>query len=274
MRSPGAISLPCAKERFTKQLHDRVCRITHYRRIIAPSENFSPWGQLRVNPSEQTSKLPRRRIYFVDDHPLVREWLASMVALEPDLEVCGQAGEAAPALAAVPQARPDLMVVDLSLPRGSGLHLIKEMRAEFPEVRLLVLSMHDEASVAERAFRAGAHGYAVKSESGPLIIDGIRTVLEGKFYTSPSLTAQLAGRMFASGARSGESPEELLSDREMEVFRLRGKGRSPKEIADRLHVSVKTVGSYDARIKEKLGLADAGELMREAVLWHDRQRGL
>ncbi len=216
----------------------------------------------------------RRRIFFVDDHPLVREWLASMVALESDLEVCGQAEDAAAALVAVPQARPDLMVVDLSLPRGSGLDLIKSMRTQFPGVRLLVLSMHDEASVAERAFRAGAHGYAVKRESGPRIIDGIRTVLEGKFYASPSLTAQLAGRMFGAGARSGQSPEELLSDREMEVFRLRGQGRSPKEIADRLGVSVKTVGSYDARIKEKLGLDDAGELMREAVLWHDRQRGL
>ena len=225
--------------------------------------------------SEVQARNPaRRRVFLVDDHPLVREWLASMVALETDLEVCGQAEEAATALAAVPQARPDLMVVDLSLPRGSGLDLIKDMRAQFPAVRLLVLSMHDEASVAERAFRAGAHGYAVKRESGPRIIDGIRTVLEGKFYASPSLTAQLAGRMFGGAAHGGGSPEDLLSDREIEVFRLRGQGRSPKEIADRLGVSVKTIASYDARIKEKLGLGDAGELMREAVLWHDRQRGL
>lgn len=216
----------------------------------------------------------RRRIFFVDDHPLVREWLASMVALETDLEVCGQAEDAASGLAAVEKARPDLMVVDLSLPRGSGLELIKNMRSLFPAVRLLVLSMHDEASVAERAFRAGAHGYAVKRESGPCIIDGIRVVLEGKFYASPSLTAQLAGRMFSGAARDGESPEEKLSDREMEVFRLRGQGLGAKEIADRLGVSVKTVGSYDARIKEKLGLGDAGELMREAVLWDDRRRGL
>ena len=227
-----------------------------------------------MKPEAQDSKPARRRVFFVDDHPLVREWLASMVALEPDLEVCGQAEEAAAALGAVPSARPDLMVVDLSLPRGSGLDLIKRMRAQFPGVRLLVLSMHDEASVAERAFRAGAHGYAVKRESGPHIVDGIRTVLEGKFYASPSLAAQLAGRMFGGGARSGESPEEQLSDREMEVFRLRGQGRSPKEIADRLGVSVKTVGSYEARIKEKLGLDDAGDLMREAVLWYDHQRGL
>jgi DNA-binding NarL/FixJ family response regulator len=227
-----------------------------------------------VKSEVQASNPARRRVFLVDDHPLVREWLASMVALEPDLAVCGQAEEAATALAAVPQARPDLMVVDLSLPRGSGLDLIKDMRAQFPTVRLLVLSMHDEASVAERAFRAGAHGYAVKRESGPRIIDGIRTVLEGKFYASPSLTAQLAGRMFGGAAHGGGSPEELLSDREIEVFRLRGQGRSPKEIADRLGVSVKTIASYDARIKEKLGLSDAGELMREAVLWHDRQRGL
>jgi DNA-binding NarL/FixJ family response regulator len=227
-----------------------------------------------VKSELQAGAQSRRRIFLVDDHPLVREWLASMVALEPDLMVCGQAEAAAAALAAVPQARPDLMVVDLSLPRGSGLDLIKNMRAQFPAVRLLVLSMHDEASVAERAFRAGAHGYAVKRESGPRIIEGIRTVLEGKFYASPSLTAQLAGRMFGGAAHGGGSPEDLLSDREIEVFRLRGQGRSPKEIADRLGVSVKTIASYDARIKEKLGLSDAGELMREAVLWHDRQRGL
>jgi DNA-binding NarL/FixJ family response regulator len=217
--------------------------------------------------------ISRRRVFFVDDHPLVREWLAGMVSLEPDLETCGQAGEAAAALAAVPGTRPELMVVDLSLPRGSGLELIKKMRLQFPGVRLLVLSMHEEASVAERAFRAGAHGYAVKGESGPRIIEGIRTVLRGDFYTSPALNAKLAGRMFGGAAR-GASPDELLSDREREVFRLRGEGRSPKEIADHLGVSVKTVGSYDARIKEKLGLVDAGELMREAVLWHDRQRGL
>ncbi len=197
-----------------------------------------------------------------------------MVALEADLEVCGQAEDAATALAMVAEVRPDLMVVDLSLPRGSGLDLLKEMRTNFPGVRLMVLSMHDEASVAERAFRAGAQGYAVKRESGPRIIDGIRTVLEGKFYASPSLTAQLAGRMFGGASGSKHSPEELLSDREMEVFRLRGQGLNTKEIADRLGVSIKTVGTYDARVKEKLGMGDGTELMREAVLWQDRQRGL
>ncbi len=216
----------------------------------------------------------RRRVFFVDDHPLVRDWLASLVALESDLEVCGHAEDAPSALIALPKARPDVVVVDLSLPRGSGLELLKELRAQFPALRLLVLSMHDEASIAERAFRAGAHGYAVKNESGPSIVEAIRSVLAGNFYTSPALAAQLTGRLLGGLSRSGGEPEELLSDRELEVFRMRGQGHSAKEIADRMRVSVKTVGSYDERIKSKLGLESTTEVMREAMLWQERQRGL
>ena len=215
-----------------------------------------------------------RRVFLLDDHPLVREWLAGMIALEPDLEVCGQAEEPSVAFHAVGELCPEIVVVDLSLRRGSGLEFIKQMRADHPHVRLLVLSMHDEATVAERAFRSGAHGYAVKRESGPQIVEGIRTVLEGKYYASPSLAGQLAGRMFADKTSRTDRPEDVLSDREMEVFRLRALALATKEIADRLGVSVKTVGSYEARIKEKLSLESAGELMREAVLWQDRQRGL
>ena len=216
----------------------------------------------------------RARVFLVDDHPLVREWLASMIALEEGLEICGQAEEATTALAMVAVARPDIMVLDLTLPRGSGLELIKDLRARYPAVRLLVLTTHDDAAIAVRAFRAGAHGYAVKRDPGPRIIEAIRAVLAGKFYASPALTAQLAGKMFGGAAPAGRSPEELLSDREMEVFRLRGQGSGVKEIAAFMRVSVKTVGSYEARIKEKLGLENASALMREAVLWQDRQRGL
>jgi len=242
-----------------------ICAVPRFR-----SETF-----LLPTMKEPTASHPaRRRVFIVDDHPLVREWLAGMIGVEPDLELCGQAEDGAAALAAVPGARPDVMVIDLSLPRSSGLELIKEMRSRHAGVRLLVLSMHDEASVAERAFRAGAHGYVAKRESGPQIIEGVRAVLEGKFFVSPALAAPLAGRMLGGGARGGKAPEELLSDREMEVFRLRGAGHSVKEIAGELGVSVKTVGSYDARIKEKLGLGDAGELVREAVLWHERQKKL
>jgi DNA-binding NarL/FixJ family response regulator len=214
-----------------------------------------------------------RRIFLLDDHPLVREWLAGMIALESDLEICGQADDASAALSSVLAMNPDVVVVDLSLPRGSGLEFIKEARQQNPAIRLLVLSMHDEAAVAERAFRAGAQGYALKRDSGPNIIAAIRSVLAGKFYASPSLVGQLAGRMLNKNA-GGNGPEDVLSDREMEVFRLRGKGLSTKEIADQLGVSIKTVGSYEARIKEKLGLGNSGELMREAILWHDRQRRL
>jgi DNA-binding NarL/FixJ family response regulator len=216
----------------------------------------------------------RFRVFLMDDHPLVREWLASMIALEPDLEICGQADEAAGALAMMAAARPDIVMVDLTLPRGSGLELIKDLRVRFPKVRLLVLTTHDDAAVAVRAFRAGAHGYAIKRDPGPRIIEAIRAVLAGKFYASPSLAAQLAGRLFGGTAPAGRSAGELLSDRELEVFQLRGQGCSAKEIADLIHVSVKTVGSYEARIKDKLGLKNAGALMREAVLWGDRQRGL
>lgn len=215
------------------------------------------------------AKSKRRRVFLVDDHPLVREWLASLVALQPDLEVCGQAEDAPAALAAVQELHPDIVVVDLTLPRSSGLELIKDLRAQSAKLRVLVLSMHDEVTIAERALRAGANGYAVKRESSPEILEAIRAVLAGKFYASPALATQLAGRMFSGAERAGRSPEELLSDREMEVFRLRGQGHSTKEIAAFLCVSAKTVGSYDNRMKIKLGLASASELMREAVRWND-----
>jgi DNA-binding NarL/FixJ family response regulator len=223
-----------------------------------------------VKSSAKTTKPSRGRVFLVDDHPLVREWLASLIALEPDLEVCGQAEEVSAALASIPLARPHVVVVDLSLPRSSGLELIKDLRAQFPALRLLVLSMLDDVSVAERAFRAGAHGYAIKRESGPQIVAAIRSVLGGKFYASATLSAQLAERRFAGAAHGGQ-PEELLSDRELEVFRLRGQGHNTKQIAEFLRVGVKTVGSYDTRIKLKLGLENAGALLRAAVRWNDRQ---
>ena len=216
----------------------------------------------------------RRRVFLLDDHPLVREWLSSLVSAEADLEVCGQAEDARVGLAGILEARPDLLVVDLSLPRGSGLELIKEVRGRLPSTRVLVLSMHDEASVAERAFRAGAHGYAMKRESGPTIVEAMRTVLAGKVYATHSLAQELASRFMAAPTRGQLEPADALSDREFEVFKLRGSGRASKEIAEHLGVSAKTVGSYEARIREKLGYATANELWRAAVLWYERQRGL
>jgi DNA-binding NarL/FixJ family response regulator len=224
-----------------------------------------------MSGTSQTDGTGQRRVFLVDDHPLVREWLASLIALEPDLGICGQAEDARAALAAIRLARPDLVVVDLSLPRSSGMELIKDLRAQFSGLKILVLSMHDEVSVAERAFRAGANGYAVKREASPRIIEAIRAVLAGKFYASTTLTAELAGRMFGTPALGDRPPEELLSDREMEVFRLRGLGRNTKEIAEFLRVGAKTVGSYEARIRTKLGLGSAAEVIRAAVRWNDQQ---
>ena len=214
---------------------------------------------------------PRHRIFIVDDHPLVREWLGSLVAREPDLEICGNADDAAKTLVALPAARPDVVVVDLSLNRSSGLELIKDIRLQFPAVRVLVLSMHEEISYPERAFRAGARGYVLKRESGSCVVAAIRAVLAGQFYASQSLAAELAGRLAGAAERTTDSPADILSDRELEVLELRGAGRTAKTIAEHLNVSVKTVESYEARIKQKLGLQNAGELVREGVRWLDRK---
>lgn len=213
----------------------------------------------------------RRRVFIVDDHPLVREWLGSLIAREPDLELCGAADDAAKALTALADAQPDVAVVDLSLNRSSGLDLIKDIRLQFPAVQILVLSMHEEISYPERAFRAGARGYVLKRESGSCVVAAIRTVLAGQFYASQSLAAELAGRLAGAVGRTTDSPADILSDRELEVFEQRGAGRTAKAIAEHLHVSVKTVESYEARIKQKLGLQNAGELLREAVRWFDRK---
>ena len=213
----------------------------------------------------------RSRVFIVDDHPLVREWLGSLIAREPDLEVCGQAEDVARTLAALPAAKADLVIVDLSLNRSSGLDLIKDIRLHHPAARVLVLSMHEEISYAERAFRAGARGYVLKRESGSQVVTAIRTVLRGQFYASQALAAELAGRRAGAGERTSDSPAEVLSDRELEVFELRGAGRTAKAIAEHLNVSVKTVESYEARIKQKLGLQNASELLRESVRWVDRK---
>jgi DNA-binding NarL/FixJ family response regulator len=227
-----------------------------------------------MKPAANAARPERRRVFLVDDHPLVREWLASLMALEPDLEICGQTEDAAAALAALALARPDAIVVDLSLPRSSGLELIKDVKVQFPAMRILVLSMIEEVSVVERALRSGAHGYVVKRESGAKIVEALRAVLDGKFYANPGLTTELAGRMFGGVTQRGGNPDELLSDREMEVFRMRGQGRKTRQIAEFLKVSIKTVGSYDERIKVKLGLEGANAMIREAVLWNDRRHGV
>ncbi|WP_415907970.1 response regulator [Oleiharenicola sp. Vm1] len=205
------------------------------------------------------------RIFLVDDHPLVREWLEQLLRGEPGFEVIGQAEDAAGALAAMRPNPPDIAIVDLTLRSGTGLDLIKDLRAQMPTVQVIVLSMHEELAQVERALRAGAAGYVMKRESTTRIVEAIRSVRGGNVYANPEVLARLAERMV--GRRQTTGSVDALSDRELEVFRRMGEGHATKRIATDLGVSMKTVQEYQARIKDKLGLADAAELMRAAVRW-------
>ncbi|MFB3130927.1 MAG: response regulator [Rhodothermales bacterium] len=207
------------------------------------------------------------KILIVDDHPLMRKGLALSLDAETDLTVCGQAANAEEALSVLEELDPDLAIVDISLPGMGGLELIKHMQARRPEMRTLVVSRHDEALYAERAIRAGARGYVMKLEAGEMIVKAVRRVLGGGIYVSEEINERLLLGLAAGRPKMAESPLELLSDRELEVFELTGRGRGTREIAERLYLSVKTVESYRARIKDKLNLKTAAELMQHAVQW-------
>jgi DNA-binding NarL/FixJ family response regulator len=218
-------------------------------------------------PGEISSQ--KKTVFLVDDHPLVREWLTNLIHQQPDLAVSGEAESGPQALEGILALKPDVAIVDISLKDSSGIELIKSLKQCCPKVAVLVLSMHEESHYAERALRAGAKGYIVKRETTRKVIAAIRRVLEGKVYVSEDLAAALAAQLVAGNSLAARSFAELLSDRELEVFELFGQGRGTRQIAGQLCVSVKTVQAYCARIKEKLGLASATELVREAVRWHE-----
>jgi DNA-binding NarL/FixJ family response regulator len=213
-----------------------------------------------------------KKIIIVDDHPLMRKGLALTLDMEADLEVCGQAESAEEAMTMVEQEQPDIAVVDISLPGMSGLELIKHMQVLAPNVRVLVVSRHDEALYAERAIRAGARGYVMKLEAGDVIVKAVRRVLGGGLYVSEEINERLLMGMLSGREALAMSPLEVLSDRELAVFELTGRGINTREIAERLHLSVKTVESYRARIKTKLDLNNATELMQHAVQWVEGER--
>jgi DNA-binding NarL/FixJ family response regulator len=211
----------------------------------------------------------KTKILLIDDHPLVREGLLNLIGQQSDLEVCGEAGSEADALELIKTVQPDVAIVDISLENGSGIELVKNIKALHPAVKPLVLSMHDESLYAERALRAGARGYIMKREAAKKIIQGIRSVLAGQLYVSDRIRTMLNERYLEGRTAAGISPLEHLSDRELEVFQLLGLGYNTRQIAEHLHVGFKTVQAYCARIKEKLHLANINELLREAVRWHD-----
>lgn len=214
----------------------------------------------------------KSKILLIDDHPLVREWLANLINQQSDLRVCGEAAEGSAALELIGTEKPDIVIVDISLEGGSGIELIKNIKALHPGVLILVLSMHDETLYAERALRAGGRGYIMKREATKKILQGIRAVLEGKLFISDRMNALMAEKFVDGKPHASHSPIEELSDRELEVFQLMGRGMTTRQIADALHVSFKTVQAFHARIKEKLNLANATELLREAIRWYDNQR--
>ena len=213
------------------------------------------------------------RVFIVDDHPLVREFLASLIDQQPDLTVCGQADDYRSALTGIASTEPDVAIVDLSLGERSGLDLIRDVKAAQPDVAVLVLSMHDEDLYAQRALRAGARGYLMKREATGNVIVAIRRVRRGGLAVSERVSEALAEKLVRGAAAEAGSPVEALSDRELEVFRLVGEGRTTRQIADGLHLSFKTVQAYYARIKTKLGAVNGVEMLRDAIRWNEEQGG-
>ncbi len=208
-----------------------------------------------------------QRIFFVDDHPLLLDGLKSMIESTREYEVCGEAGSTAEALTAIPQARPDLVVTDITLPDRSGLELIKDLKALMPDLLVLVLSMHDEMLYAERVIRAGASGYIMKESAARKMREAIEKVLDGGIFLSDRAAAHILGGLSGRNERRPRSRLERLTDREFEVFELVGAGKSAQEIGDLLHISPRTVDAHRAHIRKKLGLPDSPSLMRYAVRW-------
>ena len=222
---------------------------------------MGPKSPARPTPVE-TGK---RRIFVVDDHPIVRQGLAQLINNEPDLIVCGQGEDAYRALRAIKQAHPDLALVDVSLKDSDGIELLKELRSAVPDLPVLILSMHDESLYAERALRAGARGYIMKQEAPQTLLSAVRKVLAGDVYVSETMGATLLRRIVGGKKPGGDLPMDRLTDRELEIFGMIGAGQSVKEIADKLFLSVKTVEAHREHIKEKLNLKSSAELLRFAI---------
>ena len=222
----------------------------------------------RPGPATGSAGQPARRsVLLVDDHPFMRAGLAQLIDRQPDLAVCGEAGNPAEAFTALGKSQPDLVLSDITMPGRSGLDFIKDLRARHPGLRVLVVSMHAEAIYAERALRAGASGYIMKEAGGENLLAAIRQVLRGETYVSARMAAKLLESFTAARPRGSSSPIEKLTDREFEVFRLIGEGKSTRDIAAQLHLSPKTVDVHRSHIREKLALSDSTALVRHAVRW-------
>jgi DNA-binding NarL/FixJ family response regulator len=207
----------------------------------------------------------KKTVFVVDDHPLLRQGLALLINREPDLMVCGEAEEAQAAMRAIATNKPDILIVDISLNGPDGLDLLKNIRSSYPDLPVLILSMHDESIYAERALRARANGYIMKQEATEKVLVAVRRILGGDFYLSERMANKVLHQYISGASTDMNSRLSSLSDRELEVFRLIGEGHSTRQIADDLHLSIKTVETYQAHIKEKLSLRSGRELVQHAI---------
>jgi len=230
-----------------------------------------PAGGSAQPPVEGRNPPRRRQILLVDDHPLMRAGLAQLINRQPDMAVCGEAGDPAAAGKELGRSKPDLILTDITMPGRGGFEFIKDLIASRPELLILVVSMHDEAIYAERALRAGARGYVMKEAGGENLLAAIRQVLNGQMYLSARMSARVLENLSVRRPRGSASPIENLTDREFEIFQLVGLGKSTRDIAGQLHLSPKTVDVHRGHIKEKLQLSDATALVRYAVRWVETQ---
>lgn len=221
-----------------------------------------------------SESIPHRRVVIVDDHPIMRQGIKLLLENESDLKVCGEAETASDAIRVIESTKPDLVIVDLTLSQGSGLELIKDLSQRFTDIVSLALSMHDENLFAERVIKAGAKGYVMKQEGGEKLLVAVRRALSGQIYVSESVAARLLQNLSqtASKSKSGRSHLEMLTDREFEVFQWTGQGMSPREIAESLNLSIKTVEAHRTNIRRKLDIKDATALVRYAVRWVETQK--
>src|ERR1700679_1743089 len=219
----------------------------------------------QTNNSPCVPQVKKKTVFVVDDHPLLRQGLALLINREPDLTVCGEAEEAHAAMREIAAKQPDILIADISLNGPDGLDLLKNLRMLYPTLPVLILSMHDESIYAERALRARANGYIMKQEATEKVLVAVRRILGGDIYLSDRMANKLLHQYISGASPDMNSRLSALSDRELEVFRLIGEGRSTRQIAEKLHLSIKTVETYQAHIKDKLSLHSGRELVQHAI---------
>jgi DNA-binding NarL/FixJ family response regulator len=209
----------------------------------------------------------RKTVLIIDDHPLLRQGLTMLINQQHDMQVCGEAEEVHAAMLSITQKRPDIIILDISLRGPDGLELLKSIRSTDPDLPVLILSMHDESIYAERALRARANGYIMKQEATEKVLVAVRRILDGDLYLSDTMSKKMLHQYIDGSPSLIQSKIALLSDRELEVFCRIGEGRATREIADELHLSIKTVETYQSHIKEKLALRSGRELIQHAIQW-------